>query len=93
MKTVEVIGTVQSVGELVERGDFKKRDLIVKTEGEYPQVFALEFVKEKEAELDFIEKGERVKVACNLRGRDWTNPEGVTKYFITLQAWKIEKGN
>ena len=91
MKTVIVDGTVHAIGELVERGDFKKIDLVVKTDGEYPQIFAIEFVKEKIQDIDFLNVGEKVSISCNLRGREWTSQEGVTKYFQTLQAWKIEK--
>ena len=25
----------------------------------------------------------------NLRGREWTNPEGVVKHFNSIDAWKI----
>ena len=88
---IVISGTVTDFGDLYEKGDFKKRDLIVKTDGEYPQVYAVEFVKEKEELLDFLEIGQRVQVHCNLRGREWVNPSGVTKYFISLQGWKIDK--
>lgn len=89
--SVKIVGTVTGVGELYEKGEFRKRDLIVKTDGQYAQVFAIEFVKEKEAELDFIEVNERVEVECNLRGREWKNQQGQLKHFISLQAWKIQK--
>ena len=26
----------------------------------------------------------------NLRGREWTSPQGETKYFNSIQGWKIE---
>jgi hypothetical protein len=32
-------------------------------------------------------------VSFNLRGREWTSPKGEVKYFNSLEAWKIEKGN
>jgi len=90
MDSVIVEGTVVRVGELVENGNFKKKDLIVKTNGEYPQVFALEFVKDKEELLDVVSQGQKVKVTCNLRGREWINPQGDAKYFSSLAAWKID---
>ena len=31
-----------------------------------------------------------VKVSINLRGREWINPEGVAKYFNSIQGWRIE---
>ena len=33
--------------------------------------------------------GQEVKVEFNLRGRKWVNPDGESKYFNTLQAWRI----
>jgi hypothetical protein len=30
-----------------------------------------------------------VEVNYNLRGREWKSPEGVTKYFNTVEAWSI----
>jgi hypothetical protein len=29
-------------------------------------------------------------VSFNLKGREWVSPKGETKYFNTLQAFKIE---
>ena len=34
--------------------------------------------------------GEPVKVSINLRGREWVNPQGETKYFNSIQGWRIE---
>jgi hypothetical protein len=35
--------------------------------------------------------GEDVKVSINLRGREWVSPQGETKYFNSIQGWRIEK--
>jgi hypothetical protein len=32
-----------------------------------------------------------VKIDINLRGREWTNPQGETVYFNTIQGWRIGK--
>lgn len=87
---IKIKGTVKSIGELYQKGDFKKRDLIVQTDGQYPQLLALEFVKDKEELLDIVEVGQHVEVDCNLRGREWVNPEGVAKYFMSLSGWKLD---
>jgi len=31
-----------------------------------------------------------VKISINLRGREWVNPQGETKYFNSIQGWRIE---
>jgi hypothetical protein len=33
--------------------------------------------------------GDEVEVGINLRGREWTSPQGEVKYFNTIQGWKI----
>jgi hypothetical protein len=32
-----------------------------------------------------------VEVSFNLRGREWTSPQGEVKFFNTIEAWRIEK--
>lgn len=39
----------------------------------------------------FNKIGMKVDVEFNLRGRQWTNPEGVVKYFNDDEAWKVFK--
>ena len=39
--------------------------------------------------LDSFEVGQEVEIFFDLRGREWTNPQGQVKYFNTLQAWKL----
>ena len=34
--------------------------------------------------------GQNVKVYINIRGREWTSPQGEIKYFNTIEGWKIE---
>ena len=43
------------------------------------------------AGLDSVQPGENITVHFNLRGREWTSPQGEIKYFNTLEAWKIDK--
>ena len=39
--------------------------------------------------LDPFEVGQDVEIFFDLRGREWTNPQGEVKYFNSLQAWKL----
>ena len=50
----------------------------------------LEFVQEKCDLLNTFKENDRVKVAINLRGREWQNPQGETKFFNSIQGWRIE---
>ena len=82
---VIVIGEVQVVGS----SGFRKRELVVKTEEQYPQTILIEFVQDNTDLLDKFKVGESVSVNINIRGREWVNPEGVTKYFNSIQGWRI----
>jgi translation initiation factor IF-3 len=89
---MELQGKIKLVGETKEFGSngFKKRELVVTTEEQYPQHILIEFVQDKTDLLNNYQVGQNVKVSINLRGREWVNPEGETKYFNAIQGWRIE---
>lgn len=89
---MEVIGKVKLIGEVQTFGasGFRKRELVVTTDDQYPQMIMIEFVQDKCDLLNNYAVGQDVKVSINLRGREWINPEGVAKYFNSIQGWRIE---
>ena len=89
---MEVQGKVKMVGETQTFGNngFRKRELVVTTEEQYPQHIMIEFVQDKSELLNNYAAGQDVKVSINLRGREWTNPQGEVKYFNSIQGWRIE---
>lgn len=89
---MEVQGKVKLVGETQTFGSngFRKRDLVVTTDEQYPQHILVEFVQDKCDLLNNYQVGQDVKVNINLRGREWVNPQGETKYFNSIQGWRIE---
>jgi translation initiation factor IF-3 len=88
---MQVNGKIKVIGEVVEKGTFKSRDVVVTTEEQYPQQISIQFVQDKCSVLDGYKVGESVEVSINLRGREWVDPAGVSKYFNTIQGWKINK--
>ena len=70
---------------------FRKREMVVTTDEQYPQHIMIEFTQDKCDLLNNYKPGEPVKVSINLRGREWVNPQGETKYFNSIQGWRIEK--
>jgi len=84
---VKYIGTEQQVSAA-----FQKRELVVTTDEQYPQHILIEFTQDKCDLLNYYKVGQEVKVSINIRGREWTNPQGETKYFNSIQGWRIEKG-
>jgi single-stranded DNA-binding protein len=90
---MEVNGTIKFKGETVDVGTsgFQKRELVVTTEEQYPQHISIDFVQDKCNLLENYVIGDKVAVGINLRGREWTNPQGEIKYFNSIQGWNIKK--
>ena len=88
---MEVVGKIKSIGQTSEVGssNFKKRDIVVTTQEQYPQHILIQFVQDKCDILDKYKVGQSVTVGVNLRGREWVNKKGETVYFNTIQGWKI----
>ncbi len=89
---MEVQGKVKMIGETQSFGSngFRKREIVVTTEEQYPQQIMVEFVQDKCDLLNAFQVGQDVKISINLRGREWVNPQGETKYFNSIQGWRIE---
>ncbi len=87
-----VQGNIKSISQTETFGNngFQKREVIVTTNEQYPQTLPIEFVQDKTSLLDNFSEGQSVKVSINLRGREWTSPQGEVKYFVSIQGWKIE---
>lgn len=90
---MEVTGKIKMIDQTKEVGSagFKKRDVVVTTDEQYPQSILVQFVQDKCDLLNNFQVGEAVKIDINLRGREWTNPQGETVYFNTIQGWRIGK--
>ena len=89
---MEVQGKVKLIGETQTFGanGFRKREIVITTEEQYPQHIMIEFVQDKTDLLNNYQVDQNVKISINLRGREWVNPQGETKYFNSIQGWRIE---
>jgi hypothetical protein len=83
---IKLIGETQSIGS----NGFRKRELVLTTEEQYPQHIMVEFIQDKTDLLNNYQVGQQIKVGINLRGREWINPQGEAKYFNAIQGWRIE---
>ena len=91
---MQITGTLKVKKDLQQITDkFAKREFVVEVmdNPQYPQLVILQFVNDKCSLLDNYQIGDSVEVEFNLRGREWISPQGETKYFNTLDAWKIFK--
>ena len=89
---MEVQGKIKIIGEVKTFGtDFTKRELVVTTDEQYPQLISIDFLKDKCDLLNSYKVGQDVKVSINLGGREWINPQGEAKYFNSVTGWRVEK--
>ena len=90
---MDITGKIKPINETKEYGSngFRKRELVVTTEEQYPQDLLVEFIQDKCDILNSYNVGDSVKVDINLRGREWQSPQGEIKYFNSIQGWRIEK--
>ena len=88
---MEIEGSIKLKKELHQVSDkFKKQEIVVTTDETYPQHILIEFQQEKCDLLNKANVGDKVKVSINIRGREWQSPQGETKYFNSIQGWRIE---
>lgn len=90
---MEVQGRIKRIDETKTYGNngFRKREVVVTTEEQYPQHILVEFVQDRCELLDSFSVGHLVKISINIKGREWVNPQGETKYFNSIQGWRIEQ--
>ena len=86
---MELKATVKKVLATVDRGTFKSRKvwLVVDEDLKYPQTIEVELQQDK-CEIFKVTEGSTITAHLNLRGREWTSPEGKTSVFNSLVMWK-----
>lgn len=91
---MELQGTIKRIGELETfASGFQKKELVLLTEEQYPQPISIELLSEKTDIADKFKVGDKVKVGINIRGREWTSPQGEVKYFNSITGWRIDSLN
>ncbi len=83
----EMTGTVKEIfDEQTFNSGFNKREFVLTNEEDkYPQDISFECLKDKVSLVDKLNKGDKVTVHFDIRGREWKG-----RYFVNLAAWKIE---
>lgn len=89
---MEIAGKIKMISDIQTfDSGFRKRNVVVTTEEQYPQHILVEFTQDRCEILNSYKVGDGVKVSINLRGREWVNPQGETVYFNSIQGWRIER--
>lgn len=92
MSELSHTGTIIYIGQEQQVSDkFKKQEFVLEDKtSQYPQKVSFQLTQDKCSLLKNFKKGDEIKVLFNLRGREWSNPNGgEVKYFNTLEAWKL----
>lgn len=93
---MEIIGRLVEKMQIQHISDtFEKQEFVIEfaENPQYPEFIKLELIQGKCGDIDKFNIGTTITVAFNLKGRKWTDPDGVDKYFNTLQAWNITGDN
>ena len=89
---MELLGKIKLIGDTKTYGDngFRKRELVLTTEEQYPQHILIEFIQNNCELLDNYSIGQTVRIGINIRGREWESHDQGIKYFNSIQGWRIE---
>lgn len=89
----QITGVAVRVSEVKasKEGKYKNRTIHIKVDGEFPQIYEVEFQQGNTALLDNVPAGQKLTITANLQGREWVNQEGTPLIFMKLVGWKIQK--
>jgi hypothetical protein len=91
---MEITGRIKEIfPEKQISASFRKREAVITTLEQYPQHILIEFVQDKGDLLNTVNVGQEVKVSIDIRGREWTSPDGQVKYFNSIHGWRIEQNS
>ncbi len=68
-----------------QRGPWKKQDMVIETNEQYPKKVAITCWGEKVDEIQSLTPGTTVKVAINIESREYNE-----RWYTDIKAWKIE---
>lgn len=89
---MEVTGKIKvKIVDIQVSASFKKTEVVVTTDEQYPQDIKVEFHQDKCDLADPYKVGDAVVISINLRGREWVNPQGESVFFNTIVGWKIKR--
>ena len=82
--TLKVLEDVQTFAS-----GFTKREFVIEVpDGKYPQMVKFECVRDKIDQLNSLSVGDELKVTFDIRGNEYNG-----RYYVNLNAWKIEGGS
>ena len=87
MASYEICGTIKLIQEpKTFPSGFVKREFVLSTEDDYPQLIQFECIKQQCGLLDRVAVNDRVRVSFKLKGREYKE-----RYFVNVEAVGVEK--
>jgi len=68
---------------------FKKREFVIQTPDQYPQVIKFQLTQDRCGMIDSYELGENITVNFDIKGKEFVKGTE-TMYFNSLEAWKLK---
>jgi single-strand DNA-binding protein len=90
----EIKGTIIKIGDIQQVTEkLSKREVVIETADNprYPQSIPVELVNDRTSLVDGMSAGDSVRAEVDIRGRAWTKPGSETKYFLSLNVYKLER--
>lgn len=79
-----VDASIKQIGEIQEFGNFKKREFVVKTDEQFPEIMKFEFINDQVDVLDRFVLNEVVTIAFVIKGNEYQG-----KFYNNLRAIAI----
>lgn len=84
-------GTIVHVGETQQVSEkFKKREIVIRVDGMYPQEVKFEAKQDRCSLLDGLQLHQEIEVNYALEGRRWEKEPGRPEWFNTLTVISIK---
>ena len=68
---------------------FKKGEIVIETEEQYPQVIKFEFHQDNVKHIEGKQIGQRVEITFDIRGKEYNHPEKGIQIYNTLVAYNV----
>ena len=96
MNEVTIKGKITFVDEVREFGSngFRKHQVVVETgDGRWDNPIPVEFTKDSIELSKELKVGDQVQIQTRINGREWKGKDGVTKWFTSINGYKITNEN
>lgn len=95
MSSYSTTGTILRIEETKQVSEkFRVREFVLNVpddrDSRYDQTCQFQMTGDRCEDLDRYSEGDEVTLHWGLRGREWTNREGVVKVFNSLNVFKLE---